>query len=74
MTTAGRDRWNQLTKEASAMRRAAGLHHDEAGNRLPPQEIARRRRAVPADTRDLTARFFGDPLPGRSALDTRGRA
>lgn len=23
----------------------------------------------PIDTRDLTARFFGDPLPGRSALD-----
>jgi hypothetical protein len=24
---------------------------------------------VPRDTRDLTARVFGDPLPGRSALD-----
>jgi hypothetical protein len=24
---------------------------------------------VPPDTRDLTARVFGDPLPGRSALD-----
>lgn len=24
---------------------------------------------VPADTRDLTARLMGDPLPGRSALD-----
>lgn len=26
---------------------------------------------VPKDTRDLTARFCGDPLPGRSALDRR---
>lgn len=26
---------------------------------------------VPADTRDITARTFGDPLPGRSALDRR---
>ena len=24
---------------------------------------------VPRDTRDLTARIMGDPLPGRSALD-----
>lgn len=26
---------------------------------------------VPRDTRDLTGRVFGDPLPGRSALDMR---
>ena len=26
---------------------------------------------IPDDTRDLTARVFGDPLPGRSALDRR---
>lgn len=25
--------------------------------------------SVPKDTRDFTARFMGDPLPGRSALD-----
>lgn len=25
----------------------------------------------PLDTRDMTARMFGDPLPGRSALDRR---
>lgn len=28
----------------------------------------------PPDTRDFTARFCGDPLPGRSALDQRGDA
>lgn len=27
--------------------------------------------SVPNDTRGLTASFFGDPLPGRSALDSR---
>ena len=27
--------------------------------------------AIPADTRDLTQRVMGDPLPGRSALDRR---
>lgn len=26
---------------------------------------------VPRDTRDLTARVLGDPLPGRSALDMK---
>ncbi len=26
---------------------------------------------IPADTRSLTGRIFGDPLPGRSALDAR---
>ena len=29
---------------------------------------------IPADTRDLTARVMGDPLPGRSALDEKRRA
>lgn len=29
-------------------------------------------RAIPKDTRDLTARLCGDPLPGRRALDLRG--
>lgn len=28
-------------------------------------------REIPLDTRDLTCRLFGDPLPGRSALDMR---
>lgn len=28
---------------------------------------------IPADTRCLTARIFGDPLPGRSAFDARYR-
>ena len=26
---------------------------------------------IPSDTRNLTGRMFGDPLPGRSALDRR---
>lgn len=30
-----------------------------------------KRSATPADTRSLTGRVFGDPLPGRSALDRR---
>jgi hypothetical protein len=29
----------------------------------------RRLREIPPDTRDLTARLMGDPIPGRRALD-----
>lgn len=50
-----------------AGRRAAGIG-------LPPSKVRdaeaeRLLRAIPADTRDLTGRLCGDPLPGRSALD-----
>lgn len=44
---------------------------------LPMEDETRRKRAeiealmdaIPQDTRSKTARFAGDPLPGRSALD-----
>lgn len=39
--------------------------------RLSPAEIARALATVPLDTRSIQARFLGDPLPGRSALDRR---
>lgn len=35
------------------------------------QDAAIRLTEIPEDTRDLTGRFFGDPLPGRSALDQK---
>lgn len=35
------------------------------------RDAARLMALVPKDTRPLTARLFGDPLPGRSALDQR---
>lgn len=34
-------------------------------------DAAARLAEIPDDTRDLTARICGDPLPGRSALDKR---
>lgn len=36
----------------------------------PPSNIQR----VPPDTRTRIAKFMGDPLPGRSALDRGGAA
>lgn len=38
------------------------------------QMAERLMRQVPRDTRDLTGRVFGDPIPGRSALDQRQNA
>lgn len=35
------------------------------------QDVEARIAEIPADTRGLTARICGDPLPGRSALDGR---
>jgi hypothetical protein len=40
----------------------------EQGPRPTPQEIAALRRLIPPDTRDLTGRLLGDPVPQRSAL------
>jgi transposase-like protein len=34
-------------------------------------DIDRLLRTVPRDTRSMSARAFGDPLPGRSALDRK---
>lgn len=48
-------------------------HRNETG-RVSLEEAEAARAAVPDDTRNYTSRFFGDPLPGRSALDRRGAA
>lgn len=37
--------------------------------RPSPEDIERGFRAIPKDTRDLTAQLCGDPLPGRRAID-----
>jgi hypothetical protein len=41
----------------------------------PDEEILRRLiQEVPDDTRTLTGRLLGDPLPGRRAIDKRSAA
>jgi hypothetical protein len=48
-------------------------HQDYVTRRyIPPHVLAERDIAMAAGARDLTAEFFGDPPPGRSALDRRG--
>lgn len=65
-------RVNVMTKEMAAARRAAGLvrvadQHACAAHR----DWLRQLPLIPDDTRSLSARLLGDPLPGRSALDRR---
>lgn len=65
------DRRNRaIEREAAAAKRAAGLRY--FGERVQREDIEARMAEIPYDTRDLTARIFGDPLPGRSALDRMG--
>lgn len=60
----------EMVREAAEAKRAAGISH--IGSHIETRRDAEKlRRLIPADTRDLTARFCGDPLPGRSALDQR---
>lgn len=57
-------------------RKYSKTHYVTHDNKLSvsKEEFVRLKAAVPADTRDLTGRIFGDPLPGRSALDMKLRA
>jgi hypothetical protein len=58
--------------EMFASYQAAGIDLEHAHEaRMTVAELRRIRAREPDDTRDLTGRFFGDPLPGRSALDSR---
>lgn len=63
------ERRNRLNREVSAAKKAAGLTY--FSGRSTEQSAYRLMDLIPADTRDLTARICGDPLPGRSALDRR---
>lgn len=57
-----------------AARRAAGpapVNPKQATRAYVANDAAIRVAEIPHDTRSLTARMFGDPLPGRSALDRR---
>lgn len=40
-------------------------------DRMTQADLEHLKRTIPPDTRSFTARAFGDPLPGRSALDKR---
>lgn len=62
-----------ISREMSANKRAAGITMNVSGYAVD-QDARRLMDQVPADTRSLTGILFGDPLPGRRAIDMRGRA
>ena len=49
------------------LRRNHRAYDDYHARRMDPDEVAARLAEIPPDTRDLTARLCGDPLPARSA-------
>lgn len=65
--------WKEIGKRygiSDESARCAALRRGAAGkmNRVMEQILISQ---IPKDTRGLTARLMGDPLPGRSALDRR---
>lgn len=57
-------------QEARALRRQTGVSRRRTAASTNA-DAERALQALPLDTRPLTARLLGDPLPGRSALDKR---
>ena len=57
-----------VTDHPDSRRVANGKNAERRDDRA---EAAKLMRKIPNDTRSLTARLFGDPLPGRSAADTQ---
>lgn len=59
---------------AERRRRMDNRHQGKVGavsSRVDADIVDRLVAQIPRDTRDLTGVVFGDPLPGRSALDRR---
>lgn len=57
--------------ETMADKAAAGLRWNVVKMKHVDIDAAELKKSIPNDTRDLTARICGDPIPGRSALDRR---
>jgi len=56
-------------KQAEKLRHQIRIKSD-----CPPEVLAERDRVASAWPVSITAAFFGDPAPGRSALDQRGQS
>lgn len=75
----GEERIRRIIEPGFAERRNAGIIEarytrgvrGEPRVKLTPNEVRAALNGIPEDTRSRSARFFGDPLPGRSALDRR---
>lgn len=54
--------------------RGTPVTHVVVSESLLAEQVRRLKAEIPPDTRDLTARMFGDPIPGRRAIDKRMEA
>lgn len=61
-----REKRRQRLLEHSDCMRAAGMYNRKAGDyqRVSREDFEARISEIPEDTRDLTAQFMGDPIPG----------
>jgi Helix-turn-helix domain len=66
-----RERANARHREARRREGPIRVGHvaDSGFGGVKRDEFMARLAEIPPDTRDLTARTFGDPLPGRRAID-----
>jgi hypothetical protein len=61
-------------RAAEPRERARHAHNYGDGKPMSEDRLRELRASTPPDTRDFTARYFGDPLPWRSALAQKGGA
>lgn len=64
---ARKDRVNAARRGANPFKSPKKSQHYVTKSTVDPDQIS----PPPRDTRSLTSRVFGDPLPGRSALDQK---
>lgn len=66
------DNRNEINREMSALKKAAGLTKmQQWGRRKKNSDVFWQEPNLPDDTRTITGILMGDPLTGRSALDQR---
>lgn len=68
MTTSKQKR-NELARRVSAATKAAGSHYVPI--KVTAEEYAARLAEIPPDSRSLTARICGDPIPGDARRNWR---
>lgn len=76
MTPAEREARNEYERQrrvgqSKTLSKVAGVKFEAHKSQVPPDVISERNRRINLSARDLTASFFGDPLPGYSALERR---
>ena len=72
-----RERINELRKRAPSSPPDGprkNYHIDTGADHTPAIVFEERKARQAVEYRDLTSEFFGDPRPGYSQLDRRGRA